>query len=96
MTAERIEDDLGAWPSLPEVLGTAGEGNCSAGGAKLIAEDSSGCTVFSEGEEHGALLGVEGLVVVRAAGVTLVCPADRAQEVRRIVDRLGGEAPELL
>jgi len=88
--------DLGAWPSLPEVLGADDAGNCAAGGAKLIAEDSSGCTVFSEGEEHVALLGVEGLVVVRAAGVTLVCPADRAQEVRRIVERLGGEAPELL
>ena len=88
--------DLGAWPSLPEVLGADEDGNCAAGGAKLLAEDSRDCTVFSEGEEHVALLGVEGLVVVRSAGVTLVCPADRAQEVRRIVDRLGDEAPELL
>ena len=88
--------DLGAWPSLPEVIGSDEQGNCAAGGARLIAEDSSDCTVYSEGEEHVALLGVEGLVVVRAAGVTLVCPADRAQEVRRIVDRLSGEAPELL
>jgi len=88
--------DLGSWPSLPEVLGVDGNGNCAAGGAQLIAEDSSDCTVFSDGDEHIALLGVEGLVVVRAAGVTLVCPADRAQEIRRIVDRLGGEAPDLL
>lgn len=88
--------DMGAWPSLPEVLGTDAHGNCAAGGATLLAEDSTDCTVFSEGDEHIALLGVEGLVVVRSAGVTLVCPADRAQEVRRIVDRLSDEAPELL
>jgi len=88
--------DLGAWPSLPEVLGSDDDGNCAAGGARLLAEDSRDCTVFSDDEEHVALLGVEGLVVVRSAGVTLVCPADRAQEVRRIVDRLGGDAPELL
>lgn len=88
--------DLGAWPSLPEVLGTDEQGNCAAGGAELIAEDSRDCVVFSEGDERVALLGVEGLVVVRSAGVTLVCPAERAQEVRQIVDRLGDEAPELL
>ena len=88
--------DLGSWPSLPEVHGVDEDGNCAAGGAKLLAEDSTACTVFSEGSEHIALLGVEGLVVVRSAGVTLVCPADRAQEVRRIVDRLGDEAPDLL
>ena len=88
--------DLGAWSSLAEVLGVDEEGNCAAGGAKLIAEDSKACTVFTEGDEHVALLGVEGLVVVRAGGVTLICPTDRAQEVRRLVDRLGGEAPELL
>jgi len=88
--------DLGAWSSLPEILSVDDDGNCAAGGAKLLIEDSSDCTVFTEGDEHVALLGVEGLVVVRTAGVTLVCPADRAQEVRRIVDRLGDEAPDLL
>jgi len=88
--------DLGSWTSLHEVLGVDDDGNCAAGGAKLLAEDSSSCTVFTEGEEHVALLGVEGLVVVRSKGVTLVCPANRAQEVRRIVDRLGDEAPGLL
>ena len=88
--------DLGSWTSLQEVLGVDDDGNCVAGGAKLLAEGSSGCTVFTEGEEHVALLGVEGLVVVRSKGVTLVCPANRAQEVRRIVDRLGDEAPDLL
>ena len=87
--------DLGAWTSLHEVLGVDAQGNCAAGAARLLAEDSSGCTVFAEEDEHIALLGVEGLVVVRSKGVTLVCPADRAQEVRKLVDRLGGEAPEL-
>jgi hypothetical protein len=38
---------------------------------------------------------VEGLVVVRSKGVTLICPAERAQEVRKLVDRLSEEAPEL-
>jgi len=89
-------NDMGSWTSLPEVLGVDEDGNCAAGAAMLLAEDSTGCTVFSEDDERIALLGVEGLIVVRSAGVTLVCPADRAQDVRRIVDRLGDEAPDLL
>ncbi|MDE0892533.1 MAG: sugar phosphate nucleotidyltransferase [Planctomycetota bacterium] len=88
-------NDLGAWTSLSEVLGEDADGNCAAGAARLLAEDSKGCTVFSEEDEHVALLGVEGLVVVRSKGVTLVCPAERAQEVRKLVDRLSEEAPEL-
>ena len=88
-------NDLGAWTSLSEVLGEDADGNCSAGAAQLLAEDSKDCTVYSEEKEHIALLGVEGLVVVRSKGVTLVCPAERAQEVRTLVDRLSDEAPEL-
>ena len=88
-------NDLGAWTSLAEVLGEDADGNCTAGAAKLLAEDSKDCTVYSEEDEHVALLGVEGLVVVRSKGVTLVCPAERAQEVRKLVDRLSDEAPEL-
>ena len=35
-----------------------------------------------------AALGVKDLVVVRTGDVTLVCPRDRAQEVRTLVQRL--------
>jgi phospholipase C len=32
-----------------------------------------------------AVIGVEGLVVVQAEGVTLVCPKDRAQDIKQMV-----------
>jgi mannose-1-phosphate guanylyltransferase len=87
--------DVGSWPSLAEVLELDAEGNCASGGARLLAEDSAGCVVYGEGGAV-ALIGVQDLVVVHAGGATLVCPKDRAQDVRRIVERLEEEGPELL
>ena len=43
--------------------------------------------VVSEGRLT-ALLGVSDLVVVQSDRVTLVCPKSRAQEVKRVVQRL--------
>jgi mannose-1-phosphate guanylyltransferase len=38
-----------------------------------------------------ALVGVEGLVVVQAPGVTLVCAKEKAQEIKALVTRLRGD-----
>ncbi len=82
--------DVGSWAALadiaPEVAGHVRA--ALAGGAEVIAEDSKDCLVYAEGEELVALLGVRDLVVVRAGNATLVCPRERAQDVRRIVEEL--------
>jgi mannose-1-phosphate guanylyltransferase len=52
--------------------------------------------VHGEEGELVALLGVEDLVVVRAGRTTLVCPRERAEEVRAIVAALEARAPEHL
>lgn len=85
--------DVGSWPSLAEVLGPDADGNCASGGARLVAEDAHGCVVYGEGGIV-ALIGLRDLVVVHARGATLVCPKERAQEVRRIVARLEELGPE--
>jgi mannose-1-phosphate guanylyltransferase len=36
-----------------------------------------------------ALLGVEGLVVVHSDNATLSCPKDRAEEVKKLIRRIG-------
>ena len=77
--------DLGSWESLVEVLEeTAGRG---ARHGDTLEIDASGCLLWAE-EGLVAVLGVEGLVVVRTADVTLVVPRERSQEVRALVDRL--------
>lgn len=88
--------DVGSWTSVPEVHAADDEGNCAIGGVRLLGEDARDCIVYGDPGQLVALVGVHDLVVVHAAGATLVCPRARAQEVRSIVARLEGEAPEFL
>ena len=89
-------NDVGAWTSLPDVAALDSSGNCTAGGALLIAEDAAENIVFGEAGQLTALIGVRDLVVVRSGDAVLVCPKDRAQDVKRIVDQLGGDASKFL
>ena len=91
-------DDVGSWSALTRVIARDAAGNWPAlsHGARLVAEDSGGCVAYAEGGELIALLGVRDLVVVRAGNATLVAPRDRAEDVKRLVERLRREAPEFL
>ncbi len=68
--------DVGSWEALAEF---------GPGRAKLVSVESSNCIAWTEKDEVVALLGVRDLVVVHAGKVTLVCPRERAQDVRALV-----------
>jgi mannose-1-phosphate guanylyltransferase len=78
-------DDLGSWQALYDVLPDDGAGNRVQSDAVTV--DASGNLLYAE-QGTIAVLGVEGLVVVRTGDAVLVMPRERAQEVRRIVERL--------
>jgi mannose-1-phosphate guanylyltransferase len=90
--------DVGSWAALPEVLEADAAGNVAAipANALLVAEDAQDCVAYAEDDEVIALVGVKGLIVVRAGKRTLVCPRDRAQDVRRVVARLEAEGKHFL
>lgn len=86
--------DLGSWEALYEVLPTDADKNASRG--DVLAVESSGNLLFSDAGTI-AVVGVEGLVVVRTGDTVLVCPKERSQEVRKLVSRLtSGGREELL
>lgn len=85
--------DVGSWSALHEVLPADDRGNVTLGQA--LAIDSSGCVLYSSGATITAL-GVKDLVVVQTPDAVLVCPKERAQEVRTIVDRLRAEKKDSL
>lgn len=89
-------NDVGAWPSLADVVPVDSTGNHTSGGVKLVARDAQGCVVYGDGDGLIALVGVENLVIVQSGKTVLVCPRDRAQEVKAIVTQLENEAPEQL
>ncbi len=93
---ERLEDiatlpldcgwsDLGSWEALAEVLPAGDDGNRSHG--HTLAIDAEDNLLYAD-QGTVAVLGVEGLVVVRTGDTVLVVPKERSQEVRRIVSEL--------
>ncbi len=81
-------NDVGSWDSLWRVSKTDDEGNVRVG--KVLVEDSRDAYLRSD-KALLVALGVRDLVVVVQEDAVLVCPRDRAQEVRKIVERLAAE-----
>jgi mannose-1-phosphate guanylyltransferase len=76
-------DDLGSWGAWARRQARDGRGNVVA--ERAVAIDSDDCVVLGGGERPVVVLGGKGLVVVQHEGGTLVCPAERADEVRKAV-----------
>lgn len=77
--------DVGSWKSLTDVLDIDEEGNVSVG--RHVGLETAGTVVFSP-SHLVATIGVEDLVVVVTDDAVLICPKDRDQDVRRLVDEL--------
>lgn len=80
--------DVGSWPALEDHFEKDESANVIVGDGKVI--DSSGNIVVSE-NRLTALIGVEDLVVVQAENATLICPKDRAQDVKAMVKLLSDD-----
>jgi mannose-1-phosphate guanylyltransferase/mannose-1-phosphate guanylyltransferase/mannose-6-phosphate isomerase len=77
--------DVGSWEALHALGPVDGNGNLLAG--DVVAPDSRGCLVRSEGPVVVAL-GVEDLVVVATERAVLVVPRGQSQRVREAIDAL--------
>jgi mannose-1-phosphate guanylyltransferase len=75
-------DDVGSWPALESHFPQDKDGNTRIG--QVEALDAANNIVLSRGRLT-AVVGVEGLIVVQADGVTLVCPKERAQDIKQMV-----------
>ena len=77
--------DVGSWKALWEVSSRDGAGNHVRG--DVVALDTSGSLLIAEGRLLAAV-GVSDLMVVETADAVLVAQRDRAQDVKRIVEKL--------
>jgi mannose-1-phosphate guanylyltransferase len=77
--------DLGSWEALFEVLSRDANGNVVQG--EVVSVDCQNSLLLAE-EGTIAVLGIEGLVVVKTRDSVLVVPKDRSQEIRKIVAAL--------
>lgn len=88
--------DVGSWSALEPFHAPDASGNRIAGGGTLIQQDARDCMVYSESGQLVALVGTGDLVVVHAAGATLVCARDRVEDVRKLVEQIRANGAEWL
>jgi mannose-1-phosphate guanylyltransferase len=82
--------DLGSFLALDMVGETTPGQNVTftAGGARTFLEDTTGCVVYGEGRRTISLFGAKDLVVVAVDDAVLVCPKDRAEDLKTLIQAL--------
>jgi mannose-1-phosphate guanylyltransferase/mannose-1-phosphate guanylyltransferase/mannose-6-phosphate isomerase len=84
--------DVGSWDALWAIAEKDGAGNALQG--PVTAVESRNCLVRSEGIRT-AVLGLEDAVIIVTEDAVLAMPRSRAQDVKKVVERLRAEgAPE--
>lgn len=78
-------DDVGSWTALENHFPKDNFNNTLIGECECIDSDRN--IVFSKGRLT-ALIGVQDMIVVQAEDVTLVCPRERAQDIKKLVTNL--------
>ena len=80
-------DDVGSWAAAAERRGKDPSGNAVEG--KCVPVETKNSLILSSDPEHlVAVLGLEGFVVVHTRDVTLVCPKDKADDLKKLVDEV--------
>jgi mannose-1-phosphate guanylyltransferase len=83
-------DDVGSFPALEATTPADADGNHAVltDGAALAAVRSRGNIVYAEGRRTVALFGVNDIVVAAVGDAVLVCPKERAADLKQLVDHL--------
>jgi mannose-1-phosphate guanylyltransferase len=81
--------DIGNWRTVRDILATNESENIVCG--RHLEIDSFGNFIHCSPEKMVATIGVSNLIIVDTGDTLLVCPQDRAHEVRHIVEKLKKE-----
>ena len=79
-------DDAGSWAALARLRRPDASGNVVA--APHVGIDTSGCIIVSRAGRLIATAGLKDTIIVDTGDALLVVPKDRAEDVKKIVDRL--------
>lgn len=77
--------DIGAWNVLGDIV------KDPSLKSKHISLDSKNCFVYSQTDKLIATIGINDLVIVETPDALLICPRDRAQDVKKLVDQLDND-----
>jgi len=78
-------DDIGNLDALSQIFQTDENGNSVSG--KFCGMDTKNSVIYSDGAVISAI-GVENMLVASTGDAVLVCPRERVQEIKNLVDKL--------
>jgi mannose-1-phosphate guanylyltransferase len=86
-------DDVGSWSAAADRRAKDEAGNAVDG--KVLAIDSKDSLVLSSDPNHlVGVLGLEGYVVVHTPDATLVCPKNRSEELKKLIEQIQAKGLE--
>ncbi len=87
--ADYLWDDVGNWQALERISVKDKEGNITKG--KVSSLDTRDSIILCDKGMVGTI-GLKDLIVISTGDAILVCPKDRAQEVKELVHKLGNNS----
>lgn len=78
--------DLGKWQIVAKMLSSDKNGNVTKG--KIVPIDTKNCLIYGPDDKLISTIGLDNLIIVLTEDALLVCPKDRAAEVKKIVEEL--------
>jgi mannose-1-phosphate guanylyltransferase len=83
-------DDVGSFPALARVLKATPDDNHFSlhEGADAQSLEAQGNIIYAEGKRTVTVFGVDNLVIAAVGDAVLVCPKDKADQLKTLVDHL--------
>ena len=80
--------DVGSWDELYRIFERGKDGNVAVG--EVVTNDARNNFIYSP-DRLTAVIGLHDVLIVNTPNATLICPRDRAQDVKAIVEKLNQE-----
>lgn len=78
--------DIGNWRTVKDILAKTPKGNITKG--KVVNISGQDNLVYNYSDRLITMVGVRGMVVIDTGDSLLLCPKEKAQDVKKIVDKL--------
>jgi len=80
--------DIGAWDTLHDQLCKQADKNGNVIRGDWVGEDTTQSLIYGKDDKMIATIGMDDIVVVDTEDALLICPKGRAQDVKKIVEKL--------
>lgn len=84
--------DIGNWQVIKDILSKSEEENVTRG--QHIGVDSCGNLIYSLTGKLITTLGIKNMIIIETEDAVLICPKDRAQDIKKVIEKIKEEKLE--